>query len=151
MVLSIMAIILSIAIPQYTKWKKKYDVQEDVKNIYSLLQDARMRSFVEKRVCGLYWGTTGEFESLYERCDKDYDGDINDSGGYVDISTLNLKTKFEAGTDTYTKFSRGVSVKPNNIHPANVIAEHTNNCVVVSTTRVTIGTWNANKNGCEIQ
>lgn len=144
MVLSIMAIILSIAIPQYTKWKKKYDVQEDVKNIYSLLQDARMRSFVEKRVCGLYWGTTSEFNQVSLRCDTDDDGDINDSEGYVTIINLKLKTNFES-SDTYIKFSRGVAVNFNNIHSTNPNLLELNDCVVVSATRVKVGNWDGSK------
>jgi len=143
-ILSIIAIVLSIAIPQFTKWKKKYDVQYDIKNIYTLIQDARMKSFVEKKVCGLYWGTTSEFKKIYERCDTDYDGEINDSGGYVDITILNLKSKFKSSNSTYTyiKFSRGVVVNFDSIYLTDLNEEEVNNCVAVSVTRAKIGSWN---------
>lgn len=50
-VLSIMGILLSIGIPQYTKWKTKYDYECDIKELYSLLSDARMKSYTQKKEC----------------------------------------------------------------------------------------------------
>lgn len=141
--LSILAILLGIGIPQFNVWKKKYDIQEDTKALYSSLQQARMKSFVEKRVCGVYWGDTSSFSKAYLRCDTDNDGEIDDNGGFEELSQLDLKSNFQC-SHGYLKFNRGIAVNFNNIHPVDTSVETSNNCVSVSATRVKIGTWDGN-------
>ncbi len=47
-VVAIIAIILAISIPYYTKWKKRASVESDTKKIYGILQMYRMKAFSEK-------------------------------------------------------------------------------------------------------
>ncbi len=48
-VAAIVAVILGISIPYYTKWKKRSSIESDTKKIYSILQMYRMKAFSEKK------------------------------------------------------------------------------------------------------
>ncbi len=137
-VLSIMGIIFAIGIPAYTKWKTRYDLENDIKEIYSMVNDARIRSFMEKRVCGIVWGTS-PFSNISLKCDTNNDGNITDTGAEI-IKTLSLKNKF-VSTLTYVKFSNGIAQNYLNIHPQNNNILSNETCVSISITRVRIGEW----------
>ncbi|GAB6162438.1 hypothetical protein JCM12298_15970 [Desulfothermus naphthae] len=137
-VLSIMAILLSIAVPQYTKWKKKYDYEYDIKQLYSIISDARMKSYLEKRVCGVFFGTS-PFTNVEIKCDTDNEGDITDAGSET-IATINLNKSFESSS-SYVKFTDGIAKNLINLRPHNTITTFKQNCISISVTRIRIGNW----------
>ena len=47
-VIAMMAVLLAIAIPAFSKWVKKYNIESDTKKIYAFLQEARAKAFAEK-------------------------------------------------------------------------------------------------------
>ncbi len=138
-VLSIMAILFSIGIPVYTKWKVKYDVEYDIKELFSMINRARIKSFIEKKACGIYFGSS-PFSVVQLKCDTDDDGSITDSGSET-IATCSLKKKF-ISTASYVKFIDGIAINFINIHPDNIHITSYRNCISVSLLRVIIGKWN---------
>ena len=147
-VIALISILLTMGIPTYTAWKAKYDLEEDIKDVYSLINEARIRSFTEKRVCGVVWGTS-PFNTLYLKCDTDDNGDINDSGSEL-IKIKKLKQEFKRTTRlSKVKFSKGVLTNSGvglTIYPASFVSGE-ENCVVISLVRVRLGKWNGSR--CE--
>jgi len=47
-VISIVAVLLSIAIPAFLKKRNAYNIQNDINTLYSILQEGRMKAFAEK-------------------------------------------------------------------------------------------------------
>jgi len=47
-VISIIAVLLSIAIPAFLKKRNAYNIQNDINTLYSILQEGRMKAFAEK-------------------------------------------------------------------------------------------------------
>ena len=89
-VIAIVAILALLALPGLGQWKRKYDVETTIRDMYNALNEARMRAFSEKRVCGLWW--SGSTVSQIElRCDSDADDSITDAGGFDRVWTKTLK------------------------------------------------------------
>ncbi len=47
-VVAIVAIILGMSVPYYTKWKKRVSIESDTKRIYGVIQNFRSKAFAEK-------------------------------------------------------------------------------------------------------
>lgn len=55
-VVSILVLLLAAAVPAYSTWKKKHDIETQMVQLYSDLQFARMYAYSSKVVSGVYWG-----------------------------------------------------------------------------------------------
>jgi len=138
-VLSIMAILFSIGIPAYTKWVTKYKIQNDTKTIFGVLNQARIKAFSEKKICGIRWsGST--FSQIELRCDNNYDGDIDDTNEL--IQKIDLKTSFKDGSSNKVIFKKegfGTSKTICTTMPEN---NSKYNCIKISSTRILMGHYN---------
>jgi len=152
-VIAIVAILLGMGIASYNNWKKKYDIENDTKRIFSALTEARIKTFSEKRVYGITW-SENPFKRFELRYDTDNDGDITDNPGSEKISEITLKGSSFIGSiggfKKYVKFSKeGIAKNLGNIRASNldIIPEY--NCVNISRTRIKMGQWNGSD--CEVR
>ncbi|WP_041223609.1 pilus assembly FimT family protein [Deferribacter desulfuricans] len=124
-VISIFAIILAIAIPNYNKWKIKHEREKDLRQLYSIIQQYRTKAFTEKTSFKL------EFPSQNKL-------DIKNDNGTI-ISSITFKVSFD-NPNTITIDDRGTlsntSIK--------LISDSINdslpfNCIVSNGIRVRLG------------
>ena len=136
-VLSIMAILFSIGIPAYTKWVTKYKIQNDTKTIFGVLNQARIKAFSEKKICGILWsGST--FSQIELRCDNNYDGDIDDTDQL--IQKIDLKTSFKDGSSNKVIFKKeGFGKTMTTIYTTMPEYNSKYNCIKISKTRILMG------------
>jgi len=146
-VLAILVILASFVIPALGEWKRKYDVEHTIKLLYTALNEARLRAFDEKRVCGLVWSGSS-FSSISLKCDTDGDGQIIDDAdnGTEEIWSKDLKvTLSENLANNYCRFNyKGFAFSPSDqgtfrYTDTSVDAEYS--CVRVSLTRIKMGKW----------
>ncbi len=146
-VIAIMAILLGVGIPSFMKWKARYDVESDTNNIFLLLNQARRKSFFEKRMCGIVWNSI-PITSIYLACDTDGDEKIDDSpSGAVIYDTLNLTTSFNVNNVLYRYlrfFKTGTAKDWGRIFYSLASPSAKYDCVVVSAIRINKGHWDGN-------
>jgi len=150
-VVSITILLLAWGVPSYSSWKKKHEVENQVFQLYSDLQFARMNAYSHKAVSGIWWNAGTSLTSYQIRSDKDGDQAINDSGGYVQIGNT-VTSKYTIGittpsgsTDSVTFDGRGFLVSPTPPPVVFYISPNygaANDCVEVSSTRITVGKKN---------
>ncbi|WP_036737461.1 prepilin-type N-terminal cleavage/methylation domain-containing protein [Persephonella sp. IF05-L8] len=97
-VIGIMAILLAIAIPAFSKWVKKYNIEGDTEKIYSFLQEARAKAFAEK----INLDAILTANQLCIRCDANDTACINLYGN-GDIKCVQLKYAFEGNNINISK------------------------------------------------
>ncbi len=56
-VVSITVLLLAWGVPSYSTWNKKHNIENQMVQLYSDLQFARMTAYGSKVVSGVYWGT----------------------------------------------------------------------------------------------
>ncbi len=128
-VMAIAVILLAIGIPMYASWSKKTQVKKDIYNIYSLLNDARVKAFTMKTDCTVSCISSNEFRLI---C------------GNKLVSVINTKTRFghrfQLGSDNMTFGIDGSA----NIVGTIYSLELKNNpatCISVSRLRIAVGEW----------
>ena len=143
-VIAIVAILALLALPGLGQWKRKYDVETTIRDMYNALNEARMRAFSEKRVCGLWW--SGSTVSQIElRCDSDADDSITDAGGFDRVWTKTLKVALSTSFGNVCTFSgKGFANIDNTSEnfrygATDVDAEY--DCVVIGRARIKMGEW----------
>ncbi len=146
-VIAIMAIIMAIGIPSYTKWKRKYNIESDTREIFLLLNEARKRSLFEKKVCGVVW-KTNPITSLSLACDTNNNEKIDDdpSGAKV-YSVVNLRDSFNINITLYkyVRFMKnGMAKDWGRVFYCPSSVDVSYNCVVVSNLRINMGHWDGN-------
>jgi len=135
-VMSIMAIIMSIAIPMYSKYERRVNVERETKKVFTVLNQARLKAFTQKEDCKVEWDSN-PFTLLHRMCGSDN-------------ATTTLKCEFQSRISSnvlYVKFSMGgVSKQTGSIH-CEEDAKY--NCVNISKTRIILGKWNGSS--CEVE
>ena len=131
-VLGVLALLSGIAVPAYNRWNKKASIENDTRQIYRLLNEARSKAFTEKCACGVTWNGS----KLELRCDTDNDGAI---GGEPVVMSVDLKNQFSTFAPLFTK--EGISRVTGNIHASDISAGPTYSCVQVDYTRIRMGKW----------
>lgn len=142
-VLAILVVMASFVIPALGEWKRKYDIEHTIKTLYAALNEARMKAFSQKRVCGLLWNNS-PLSQVELRCDTDADGDLTDTNGYERIWTKSLKVPLEAsfGGMTQCAFnSKGFADTWGNFHYSGQGLNPDYSCVTVARTRIKMGEW----------
>ncbi len=142
-VMVILAIMASIALPTYQKWVKKNHILNNTKLLFSVINQAKLKAFTEKRTCGLYWPSSSG-KTVFLRCDTDYDNSITDSGGYQDYLSISLDETFDfnAGISQTFRFSKeGIARDLGNIKAHDLSVTPRYNCIVISKTRIKMGVW----------
>lgn len=136
-VIIILGILAALGIPGFIEWKRKVEVENAIKELYSLLQEAKAKAFAEKRVCGLSWD---DFTTSFNfTCDNNDDGDIDDPNDELILMknfTLSFNENFPGRKCTFDDkgFFRGVG---GTFWVNNSRADYS--CVVVSRTRIRMG------------
>jgi len=76
-VVSITVLLLAWAIPSYSTWKKKHDIENQMIQLYSDLQFGRMTAYGNKVVSGILWGGGASFNSYRIMTDSQNTGTID--------------------------------------------------------------------------
>ena len=140
-VVLILGILAALGIPGFIEWKRKIDVENSTKELYSLLQEAKAKAFSEKRVCGLRWESEAESRSFRFFCDRNEDGDINDQADELILSKnfiVSFNENFNGKVCAFNEkgFFRGLG---GTFWVNNERADY--NCVSVSRTRIKLGKY----------
>ncbi len=142
-VVGIMAIIATMAIPSFTKWKTKYSIESDVKSIAAFLQEARMKAFTEK----IELDVVSDNGKICFKCDSG-DNDCISTYGTGNISCLELDNSFTFSNFGITK--RGTMANRTISYSGNYEGDINYDCVAVKNIRVKIGKLNAS-NKCIVK
>ena len=129
-VIAILAVLMAIAYPNFSRWRVKTSIEGDVRDIYAVIQRARATAFSQKidltvqangpSVCIIQGGNTLECLQL-----------SNPFAGSVNISRRGY-------------FSTQGTIRYNGTADVNPAYD----CVVVSINRVRMGVWDANTGRC---
>ena len=131
-VLGILALLLSMAVPAYNSWNRKATIENDTREIYRLLNEARAKAFTEKRKCGVTWNGS----KLDLHCATDNDGTIT---GEPVVMSVDLKNQFSTFAPIFTK--EGVSQAIGNIHANDISTGPAYSCIQIDFTRIKMGKW----------
>ncbi len=145
-VVSITILLLAWGVPSYSSWKKKHEVENQVFQLYSDLQFARMNAYSHKIASGICWAGGTSLTSYTIRSDSNDNGQIDDSGGFTQIGN-GVTSKYTITSnvsETSVTFDGRGFLSPNTpvmfyISPNYGAA---NDCVGVSSTRITVGKKN---------
>ncbi len=137
-VIGIMAIIATMAIPEFTKWKTKYSIESDVKKIATFIQQARLKAFTEKIELDVV--SSGSGKKICFKCDSG-DNDCKTKYGTGNISCIELENVF-----TFSNFSiskRGTLNNRTISYAGEYIGDINYDCIALKSIRVRIGKLNA--------
>ena len=133
--IAIVSILAAIAFSNYKNWIKKITIENDTKQIFALLNEARARAFTEKRVCGLVFNN----KTVRLVCDTDMDNSILDET--ANINEILLKNDFSKDF-TYARFDKnGTASILGTIYANDISTNPSYSCISISTTRIKIGKW----------
>jgi len=135
--ITIMAIILSLAVPSFIRWKQRYSIESDMRTLQSLLQEARIKAFSEKF----------SFDVIINGDTICYKCDTNDSECVSKYGTNCIKTSslnYRYGTAVISISNRGIFTTQTTIYypGSNTSAI---DCIVISNLRVKVGKYNGSK------
>jgi len=134
-VITILSILLTIATIEYSRWIRKISVENDTKKIFALLNEARAKAFVEKRVCGVLFND----KEARLVCDTDMDNSITDEAG--SINKITLKNNF-VKTFSYARFGiDGTASILGTIYATDISSNPNYSCISISRTRIKMGKW----------
>lgn len=133
-VIAIMAIILSISIPYYAKWKKRLSVESDTKKIYGVLQTYRMKAFTEKRE--FYITLNGKTLNIYDK----------KSNRKLFTISLENNFKFTGTTRSQIDIDQRGTFYGSSIYAEDYDkADAQYDCVAISDVRVRLGKYNGER------
>lgn len=138
-VIAIAGILMAIATIQFGQWTRKYNIEREIKELYSDLMNARMQATTKNRNNGIRLVSSTQYRTLD---DLNNDGDFNDAGE-VSPNTKNLTNQMSwngnppANTDL-TFNSRGLASSSGTISITNTVGAGYD-CIAISTTRINMG------------
>ena len=123
--IAILGILLAIAVPNYSKWREKNSIENDVHKMYGLLSELRTKAFTEKTIVNFTFnGSNDVLSATY------------DNGS----ASVNLQNKFQFdGTDVEID-TRG-TYSGSSIRPVAASTISQVDCISVNDTRIAIGKW----------
>lgn len=157
--ISIMGILMATATLSFNSFQKKSRFDSQMKAMFADLADARTRAFTQKKVHGIIFQPNSYVMKSYSsEVEYKFTADAVANGVVLmskslayGITKTNTTTAF-TGTNSailfdttgFTTTATGftVVVNPVNVSPSN-------NCVVISASRVNMGKWNATTTKCE--
>jgi prepilin-type N-terminal cleavage/methylation domain-containing protein len=159
-VVSIILLLLAWGIPAFSTWKTKHDIENQMVQLYSDLQLGRMTAYSNKVISGVLWQGGVSFTSYQIMTDTLNKGTIDNNATQVPgTGTVTLKqndavsVSTSPATPNQTSVSfdgRGFLYTANAPDTAASIAFYVPSssgagmdCVAVSTTKITLGKWNA--------
>lgn len=133
--ITIISILATIAVRAYSHWTKKINIENDTKQIFVLLNEARAKAFAEKRICGVLFN--GKEVRLV--CDTDMDSSITDEAGSID--KVILKNNF-GKSFSYARFDRdGTASIIGTVYATDISTDPNYSCITISLTRIKMGKW----------
>lgn len=138
-VIAVIGILAATATIQFGQWTRKYNIEREIKELYSDLMDARFKAMSRNRNNGIRLLNATQYTTLD---DQNNDGDFNDSGE-VSVNTKNLANQINwngnppANTDL-TFDSRGLA-SPNGTISITNEAGAGYDCIEVFITRINMG------------
>ncbi len=131
----ILGIVFSLAIPSFTNWMAKYKIEEDTKKVYGFLQEARVKAFSEK----IKLNVNVNNNQVCLQCDSS-DSDCVSSYGSGSIKCIELNFNFDGNTVNISR--RGTFSGGPIFYPSANEAQY--DCVRVSDIRVKMEKCNGN-------
>jgi prepilin-type N-terminal cleavage/methylation domain-containing protein len=161
-VVSITVLLLAWGLPAYSTWKQKHDIENQMVQLYSDLQFARMTAYCTKEISGVLW--SNNFQTYQIMSDTQGNGTI-DTGAFMvngtSAVTLNKHPVTQntsppaAGQISVSFDGRGFLYTTNAPDVAGQITYYVAssygagmNCVQVSTTQIILGKWNGQLQLC---
>jgi type II secretion system protein H len=149
-IISIMAFLSTIAVLNFQTWQKKNNIEAETRDLFSQLTEARNNAFMQKTEYGVIIKSKGYQIKSYTS-EADTTGAVVKSGTYVYNLTQNGGTDIAAaGIQARFDSSGFLSSTTGTIGPSGTIinVEVTDtstslNCLVIQSTRVNMGKWNA--------
>jgi type IV fimbrial biogenesis protein FimT len=144
-VISITALLLAWGMPAYSTWKEKHDIENEIVQLYSDLQFARMTAYGNKVLTGVWWGGGANIAAYQIISDADGDGAIGNSSGDTEIGagvTAKYSITSTVSQNSVSFDGRGFLNPPN---PTSFYIASSSgaasDCVSVSLTRINVGKW----------
>lgn len=145
-VVSIIAILIFFVTLSFEGYQAKYNIESQIKTLYSDIMGARMKAMNENR---LYVVKFTSPNSYVVAIDNDWNGDFNAGDTKVDKYSksglnYNLAWGFQGSTNRIILDNRGLV----NVN-GNIRVDRTNDaeydCIVISNTRIKMGKWDGTK------
>lgn len=146
-VISLMALLLTWAIPAFSSWKQKHDVEGEMAQLYGDLQFARSEAYTNNEVAGISWSGTS-FSQYQIMTNATADCTSIGSGGsslVATVSTINHPITSSQNLQSLSFNNRGIVSSPSTLPLTFYITPSygsPTNCISVSLTRISLGTWN---------
>ncbi len=140
--LSIITILLALATIAFNDYQVNYNVEGEIKTLYSDIQGARMHAMNENRSYVFkFTSATSYVAAVDSNTDGDYNaGDIKVDKYSKDSLKYELNWNLSGGTDRLTLNSRGMINVNGSVRVSREnSAEY--NCIVISNTRIKMGKW----------
>ncbi len=149
-IIGIISLVSSLGILAFNYWIKKFNIQNDTKLIFSILNEARTMAFTNKKTCGILW-KEDKFKSIELRCDTNNDDKIDDNNGYQVIKKITLKTYFYSNLSCkYVRFEKeGFAKDSGSIMSSIKDIKPRYNCVKLFKTRIKLGHLEGNE--CKLE
>jgi type II secretory pathway pseudopilin PulG len=154
-VITITAITLAVAIPNFSKYVKKYGVEKEITEIYGDLVEQRFKSMNSGVPNGIKFDLATQY-TLFEFDDTNYDMifDAGEDSNPVQKSGLkfDLEKKGGAIAGTVVLFDeRGMAKNVGTGLTVYINSPARYNCIAVSSNRIKMGAWNSASSKCEVK
>ncbi|MEO0228299.1 MAG: GspH/FimT family pseudopilin [candidate division WOR-3 bacterium] len=141
-VIGIMTILLSLATIAFNNYQVKYNIENEIKTLYSDIMGARMRAMNENRTYVVKFTSATSYVTAI---DNNGDGDFNAGDTKVDKYSktalkYNLVWGFPGGTNRITLDNRGLVNVNGNIR-IDKTSDSEYDCIAISNTRIKMGKW----------
>ncbi|WP_022670307.1 prepilin-type N-terminal cleavage/methylation domain-containing protein [Hippea alviniae] len=131
-VIVIISILLSIAVPMYSSWVKRQGIAKDTKKIFSELNYLRLKAFTTKDEYSLCW-ENNPFKVVYIKKNGNKEGSL--SLKYEFVGDIGL------GYNCVDFSPDGTADHTGNIRINDVNSKASIDCVDVSRFRISLGKW----------
>jgi prepilin-type N-terminal cleavage/methylation domain-containing protein len=145
-VISIMTILLSLATIAFNSYQVNYNVESEIKTLYSDIMGARIRAMNENRPYIVkFTGTKSYVTAIDINGDGDYGaGDIKIDRYSKDNLKYELTWSLGGGTNRFALDSRGM-VNINGSVRVNKDNSSEYDCIAISNTRIKMGKWDGTR------
>jgi len=146
-VIAIVGIIVMIAVGNFRGLMEKYRVEDETKQMFADLMDARGRAMQRNRV--FHVQITNNGYKTFEDTDPAPDGDTNLTGSDTQVASVNVKhTIISTGGLSDFRFNRnGIASVTGSIRFSST-TQPGYDCITVNATRIKMGQYNATDNAC---
>ena len=146
-VIAIVGIVVMIAVGNFRGLMEKYRVEDETKQMFADLMDARGRAMQRNRV--FHVQITNNGYKTFEDTDPAPDGDTNLTGSDTQVASVNVKhTITPTGGLSDFRFNRnGIASVTGSIRFSST-TQSDYDCITVNATRIKMGQYNATDNAC---